>query len=555
MADSEGFINFADYGLSSADLRSVAAMSAFWREAAGDAARASGLGEDGEAITVLQMLPGVLAEATWQRRWLRVWERLTDSDLGLGGIFQMLFSAAHVAETAMIGDPAKARPLHLELCLIFRRALVASCCGAIEAQEEIRNARTGIAGEVTALHTLQAMAAENRRVAVLSVSLVNRDIRSHFSASDLQQLPTLILSRLQALLRPQDLIFAGREGEWLLLLPDVEAKAQPSLAAAQIARAFVDPLRIGRGRPISLAVAIGAALCPDHGRDAATAIHSARLARWAITDKNDYFSWFRPEQSEDWQNYTQLVEELRQAIELEQLDLHLQPQVTLDSGECVGAELLLRWQRANGEWVPPPQIIEMIEQNGWRPLFTEWLIRAAVRISEKLHANRITVSLSINLTAGDLLDRDLPELLNLSLMAWDIPGSRFTIELTESAMMADREAGMAAVERLRTMGFQMSLDDFGTGYSSLSYLVNLPIQELKVDRSFVVAMFESEENMRIVRTIIDLARDLGMVALAEGIDEQRQLDQLRQLGCQLGQGYLFAKPMPLPAFIAWFKAR
>jgi sensor c-di-GMP phosphodiesterase-like protein len=249
------------------------------------------------------------------------------------------------------------------------------------------------------------------------------------------------------------------------------------------------------------------------------------------------------------------VEELRQAIELELLDLHMQPQIDLNSEACIGAELLLRWQRKNGEWVPPPQIIEMIEQNGWRSLFTDWLIRAAVRTSEKLYAAGVKVTLSINLTAGDLLDPDLPDLLDLSLKAWNIPGSRFILELTESAMMGDRTLGMAAIERLRSMGFQMSLDDFGTGYSSLSYLVSLPIHELKVDRSFVIAMFQSEENMRIVHTIIDLAKDLGMVSLAEGIDEARQLEQLRQLGCKIGQGFLFAKPMPLPDFIAWFKGR
>jgi EAL domain-containing protein (putative c-di-GMP-specific phosphodiesterase class I) len=470
-------------------------------------------------------------------------------------MFRIVFSAARSAEAEIIGDLETARPLHIDLCLIFRRGLVAACCGALEAQEEIRNARAGIAGEVTALHTLQGMASENRRVAILSLSLVNRDIRSHFTGNDLQHLPAMILGRLQELLRPQDLVFAGREGEWLLLLPDVESKVQPSLAAAQITRAFVDPLRLGQGRPISMAVAIGAALCPDHGRDALSAIQSARLARWALGGNSERFSWFRPEQNEDWQRYSQLVEELRQAMEFEQLELHLQPQVDLASEACIGAELLLRWQRRSGEWIAPPQIVEMIEQNGWRELFTDWLIRAAMRTSEKLTAAGIKLTLSINLTAGDLLDPDLPELLDLSLKAWDIPGTRFILELTESAMMGDRELGMAAIERLRGMGFQMSLDDFGTGYSSLSYLVSLPIHELKVDRSFVIAMFQSEENMRIVRTIIELAKDLGMVSLAEGIDEPRQLEQLRQLGCKVGQGYLFAKPMALPDFVAWFKGR
>lgn len=183
MADTEGFINFAGYGMSSADVRSVSAMTAFWNQPAREAAEQFGLAEDSEFIEVLLALPGSLAGASWQRLWIRSWERLTDSGLGLGGMFQMLFTAARNAEAAMVGDIDTARALHLNLCLIFRRGLAAACCGALEAQEEIKNARAGIAGEITALHTLQTMAGENRRVGVLSLSLVSRDIRSHFSGN------------------------------------------------------------------------------------------------------------------------------------------------------------------------------------------------------------------------------------------------------------------------------------------------------------------------------------------------------------------------------------
>lgn len=557
MDSPESFIDFGNYGLSATELRSVAAMSSFWTRALGEAAAGGGeaAGEDAEFVAILVELPAALADLRWQRRWLRAWDRLTDQGLALGEIFRFVFGVARAAEAALLDGAGSPRQIHLDLCLAFRRGLVAACCGAIEAKEEIRNLRAGISGELTALHTLDTMARAHRRVAILSISLVNRDLRAHFSARDLQDLPTLIVDRLQTLLRPDDLVFAGREGEWLLLLPDVESRVQPSLAAAQIERAFVDPVVLGSGRPMMLALAIGAALLPDHGRQAEEAIQSARLARWSIQSSESRFAWFSAEQGDDWHRYTGLVRELRGVLERETLMLFLQPQIDLASGKCVGAELLLRWRRENGEWVPPPEIVAMVEQNGWRPMFTDWLIRAAMRIAAKLRDEGIDITLSINLTAPDLEDSELPELLVQRLETWNLPASCFVLELTESAMMVDRAHGVTMLERLAAAGFRLSLDDFGTGYSSLSYLVSLPIYELKVDQSFVAAMFDSTENMRVVSTIVALANDLGMVPLAEGIDEARHLDQLRKLGCQVGQGYLFSPPLPPAEFVAWFRAR
>lgn len=555
MPDAEGFIDFDNFGLSPQEVRSVAAMASYWRGAAREAGLAAGLANDPEALEVLVDLATGLTDAGWQRRWLCIWDRLNDSGHTVGDLFRLVFAAARQAEAALLATQAQVRPVHLDLSFALRRGVVAACCGAIEARDEIRNIRSGISGKVTALHALQSWSAQNKRVAILSLSLVSRDIRSHFSASELQELPGLIVDRLQDVLRSDDMIFAGRENEWLLLLPDVSSKVQPSLAAAKIERAFVDPLRLARGRPISLAVTIGAALLPEHGREPSAAVQSARLARWAGMARGEGFSWFQAEQGQDWQQYSAMVEELRAAIELEHLELYLQPQVDLASNRCTGAELLLRWRRQDGQWVPPPQIVEMVEQNGWRPLLTDWLIRAAIRAAAELEEAGIRIHLSLNLVAGDLLDLELPDIFAQRLAAWDMSGERFIIELTESAMMGNRERSLAVIERLRALGFRMSLDDFGTGYSSLSYLVSLPIYELKVDRSFVIAMFDSDENMRIVRTIIDLANDLGMVPLAEGVDDPCQLEQLRQLGCKMVQGYLYAKPMPIEEFIVWCKRK
>ena len=178
-----------------------------------------------------------------------------------------------------------------------------------------------------------------------------------------------------------------------------------------------------------------------------------------------------------------------------------------------------------------------------------------MRVAADLADARIGIRLSMNLIAQDLLDPDLPDLLEQQLGAWNLPPERFLLELTETSMMGDQEKSLAAINRLNAMGFKLSLDDFGTGYSSLSYLARLPIHELKVDRSFVVQMFNGEQNMRIVRTILDLAHDLDMESLAEGIDDERQAQMLLQLGCRNGQGYLFSKPVSLEDFLLWFRSQ
>ena len=554
MAEPESLLDFSAYGLNASEVRSAAALSAFWQNAVHQAVTWSELASDEEFASVLERLPKSLTELEWQRQWIRLWDRLSDAGVAAGTLFQIVFKAVTYCERGLFGNGQPIRPMHFELCLVFRKVLLAACCGAIDARELIKSARGGIPGEVTALHTLQTWAGDHQRAAVLSLSLLSHDKRSHLGGTDLQQLPGMIFERLQGLLRPKDMIFTGHENEWLVLLPEVETKAQPSLAAALIERAFIEPLRMPSGRPVSLSVAIGVALMPEHGRTASSALQSARLARWGMKPGAEGFAWYRPEQAVDADDYVELVKELRQAIEHDRLQLFLQPQVNLDSNQCVGAELLLRWQRQNGTMVPPPEIIELIQHNGWQALFTDWLIRMAMRIAAELETAGVGITLSVNLTADNLLDPELPDILEQRLQAWDLPGNRFILELTESAMMGDQAVGLASMERLRALGFELSLDDFGTGYSSLSYLVALPIHELKVDRSFVISMFDSGQGMQVVKTIIGLANELGMVPLAEGIDDPKQLEALKSLGCQIGQGYLFARPMPLKDFIAWYKA-
>ena len=233
---------------------------------------------------------------------------------------------------------------------------------------------------------------------------------------------------------------------------------------------------------------------------------------------------------------------MRLALQHESLELHLQPQVDLNSAQCFGAELLLRWRDKDGCWVPPQRIVDLVEENGWQDMYTEWMLRAAMRTSADLAAAGIPISLSLNLTASDFADEDLPDVLAQRLAGWELPAHRFTLELTESALLSDREKGLAIMRRLREQGFRLALDDFGTGYSSLSYLVSLPINEIKIDRSFVMAIENEEAAALISAATIALAHKLGLTVVAEGVETEAQAKFLREQRCDAVQGFLLGKP-------------
>lgn len=553
---SAGYIDYAAFGLSPEDLRSLKALTSVWKDALmWVAERFGSSGALQKFVERTAELPLSIADIGWQREWLHSWHKLSSSGFSLADMFSMFNHAVARCEADLFGDMQQVGRIQLDLLAILRRSVVAAISCAIELGEEARLSEIGLSGEFVAMRRLQEMAKADRAVAVLSVSLVNQRAFSHFSAAELQTIPGLLTEQLKRLLRPEDQAFVGHEGEWILLLPEVKTMAQPVLAATHIRRAFDEPVVLLSGRTVMLDVEIGMAMLPEHGSDAEEVILAARLARASVQGANEAFAMFDLGMRQHWLLRNELSEELRQALRHESLMLYMQPQVNAASGQCFGAELLLRWRRGNGDWVAPPIIVELIEENGWRTLFTDWLIRAALRQCAALDAAGVNISLSLNLTAGDLLDPDLPELVAQCLETWRIPAGRFTFELTESAMMGDRELGLSVMKKLRELGLRLALDDFGTGYSSLSYLATLPINEIKIDRSFVINMSVSAEGLRIVRAIIDLTHDLGMCSLAEGVESIEQRDQLLALGCQDAQGYLYGKPMPRDEFITWYFAR
>jgi EAL domain-containing protein (putative c-di-GMP-specific phosphodiesterase class I) len=246
-----------------------------------------------------------------------------------------------------------------------------------------------------------------------------------------------------------------------------------------------------------------------------------------------------------------LLGELRQAVEGSQLRLALQPKLALADGRLAGAEALVRWLHPERGMVPPAQFIPFAEQTGFIRVLTRWVFEQAVRERQALLEQGVAISVSVNLSTRDLLDTELPQRFEALLARHRAPASAFCLEITESAIMEDPQRAIVTLDRLSAIGFKLSIDDFGTGYSSLAYLKRLPVNELKIDQSFVRDMASSADDAAIVRATIDLAHTIGISVVAEGVENAEAWNLLRSLGCDQAQGYHMGRPMPLAEFQQW----
>ncbi len=342
--------------------------------------------------------------------------------------------------------------------------------------------------------------------------------------------------------------------EFALLLPDVDAKG--ALAMAQrIAEAFQTPLTLD-DHTVDLAAGYGVACWPLHAADADTLINRAEVAMYSSKGKSQSALVYDPALDASSTQTLSLLSDLRHALEHHELRLYLQPKVALSgprAGQCVGAEALVRWQHPARGLVPPMAFIPFAEQTGFVRHLTLWIFEATVREWPRLQALGLQ-RVSVNLSVRDLMDTDLPAKLAQLLAVHQVPATALCLEITESAIMDDPQRALATLHTLSAAGFTLSIDDFGTGYSSLAYLKRLPVDELKIDKSFVMTMEGDEDDAKIVRSTIDLAHNLGLTVVAEGVENAAILAHLAELQCDEAQGYHLARPMPA-AEMATFAAR
>ncbi len=331
--------------------------------------------------------------------------------------------------------------------------------------------------------------------------------------------------------------------EFALSMP-VHDLGEATTLAARLQEALDQPFVFGAAR-LNVETSIGIATYPDHATDFDTLLQKADVAMYRAKAHHTGVEVYDSANDRNSQAKLNLLGELRDAIPNNELVLYYQPKIDLATKEIVGVEALVRWNHPERGFTPPDDFIPLAERTGLINPLTDWVMEAALAQSHAWRGQGLDLGVAVNISVRCLYDRSFPERVADALARWMVPASSLKLEITEGMLMADPRRAMPVLAELEKMGLTLALDDFGTGYSSLAYLKKLPVGELKIDKSFVMHMTEDQADSTIVRTTIDMARNLGLHVVAEGVENQESLDLLVLFGCNLAQGYHISRPLPV----------
>lgn len=313
-------------------------------------------------------------------------------------------------------------------------------------------------------------------------------------------------------------------------------------------------------RPIKLDAAelvpdftIGAVLLPEHADNAADAMRRSSIALADARESQTLLAFYVHGRDESHRRKLSIVADLQRAVDEDELTMHYQPKITMGSGQVASAEALVRWIHPEHGFMPPDEFIGLAESSGNISMVTDWVLRTVIRQLSLWQQQYIKVSCAVNLSALDLQDDSLPERIDGWLAEFNLSPTRLILEVTESAMMRDTDQALRLLGELRERGISISIDDFGTGYSSLAKLRELPVDELKIDRAFIIDIEPDTTEALIVKAIIDLGHGIGLKVTSEGVETQAEWDVLSKMGNDTVQGYLISKPMPAADFSKWWQ--
>ena len=372
------------------------------------------------------------------------------------------------------------------------------------------------------------------------------DTLGHHSGDLLLQAVAL---RIREAVRDRDVLARLGGDEFVVLLRDASAEVAREVAA-RIGAALGRRFNVG-GATMDIEASIGVALYPPHGADVNVLLQRADLAMYRAKERHDGFSLYTAELDSDQPGQMSLLGDLRHGLENGELTLHYQPKASLATGEVSHVEALVRWERPGHGLQPPSEFIPLAERTGLIKQLSVSVLDTALRQMRAWADSGRDLTVAVNLSARNLLEDDLPETVAGLLADHGVPAGRLILEITESAIMSDETHSMDVLVRLSELGVCLSIDDFGTGYSSLSRLRRLPVDEIKIDRSFVAHMDRERGDALIVQSTIELAHNLGLRVVAEGVETKAIWDALRELGCDYAQGYFLRKPMPPDELCAW----
>lgn len=418
------------------------------------------------------------------------------------------------------------------------------------AHNALHDPLTGLPNRALAMERLGNAIAAQRPIALIFLSIQNlRSINETADPETVDQLLRQTGQRLQVSLNSGDTVAHLIADEFLLLLDSLDGDAAIAVAD-QLQQLLIKPQHIN-GQDLGLDCSFGIAAFPADGQSAQTLLERASIAMKDAAKLPGHLQMYEHGRDLAHRRQITLIRDLRHAASNGELLLHYQPKLDMREGRVSQAEALLRWQHPLLGMVSPAEFIPLAERTGSIQTLTNWVINEGMRQLSEWNQRGMRLQLSLNISAEDLLSADLAARVLARLRSYSLPPEQLVFEITESAVMREPERALKVLHQLRDCGISLSVDDFGTGYSSLAHLKRLPVQELKIDQSFVRDLDETSEDAVIVRSTIEMSHNLGLKVVAEGVEYAHSLRLLERWHCDTAQGYLISRPLTAAAFEAW----
>jgi diguanylate cyclase (GGDEF)-like protein len=431
---------------------------------------------------------------------------------------------------------------------------------AAEKEEQaLSDGLTGLANRTMFQEAIQgAISGAGRRRVTGAVMLMDldrfKDVNDTLGHHNGDLLLQRIGSRLESVLRTTATVARLGGDEFAILIRDVDDRQAVVPVVRRVLKVLEEPVVVG-GLALQVEGSIGIALFPENGRTVDAVMRAADVAMYVAKEQRSGYEFYDAEGHEHRHDAGRLalIGELRRAMDEAELVLYYQPKVDLRTGKARGVEALARWHHPERGLLSPDEFIPLAERSNLLRPMTLYLIDTALRQANAWRSKGIDITVAVNLSMQNMLDLRLPNDLARLLTSWRLPAGSLELEITESTIMADHRRAQTILSRLSKMGVRLSIDDFGTGYSSLSYLQELPVDAIKIDKSFVMSMQTDPGNATIVQSTVDLGHNLGLEVVAEGVEDMQIYNRLAELGCDFAQGYFLSKPLAADKLTIWLE--